>query len=136
LFPPAHTEGTVNMKSGTTKSVIIIDADPAYRALLKKILKNLDCNVVGESSGGQEAVHLYQRKKSDIVLLDIMLPNKFGLDVLKKIINLEPNQVVIMMTSESDQQTVQSCIAAGAKGYVLKTDSANSIRDRIGRFFI
>ena len=124
------------MKAGISKSVIIIDADPASRALLNKILKSLDCYVVGESSGGSDAISLYERKKPDIVLLDILLPQKYGLEVLKKIRQEKPHQVVIMLTAESDQETVQSCIAAGATGYILKTDSANEIRDRIGKFII
>jgi len=124
------------MKAGITKSVMIVEEDPSYRALLRKILRSLNCNVVGEASGGDEAVSLYERKKPDVVLLDILLPQKYGLEVLKKIRQQAPSQVVIMLTAESDQETVQSCIADGATGYILKTDSANEIRDRIRKFFI
>ena len=122
------------MKAGITKSVMIVEEDPGYRALLRKILKSLDCYVVGESSGGQEAIDLYERKKPDVVLLDIQLPQKYGLEVLKKIISQQPTQIVIIMTAQADQETVMSCLSAGAKGYVLKTDSANAILDRIRKF--
>jgi DNA-binding NarL/FixJ family response regulator len=122
------------MKAGITKSVIIVEENRAYRLLLNKILRSLDCFVVGESSGGEEAISLYERKKPDVVLLDILLPQKYGLEVLKKIRQQDPYQVVIMLTTESDQETVQSCITAGATGYILKTDSANEIRDRIKKF--
>ena len=122
------------MKAGVTKTVMIVEGDPEYRTLLNKILKNLDCYIIGESSGGEEAINLYERKKPDIVILDIFLPQKHGLEVLKKIKNQEPGQVIIMLTSVSDQQTVKECILAGASGYILKTDSANVIRDRIDKF--
>ena len=122
------------MKPGNVKSVMIVEEDPGYRMLLNKILKNLDCYVSGESNGGDEAVSMYDRKRPDIVLLDILLPQKYGLEILKKIRQLDPSQIVIMLTAESDQETVQSCITAGATGYILKTDSANEIRDRIGKF--
>ena len=122
------------MKSGGTKSVIIVEETPEYRALLKKILKSLDCYIVGESSGGDDAISLYERKKPDIVLLDILLPQKRGLDILKMIRKKVPTQVVIVLTAEADEDTVQSCIAAGALGYILKTDSANDIKDRIAKF--
>jgi DNA-binding NarL/FixJ family response regulator len=122
------------MKSGISKSVLIVEADPASRALLRKILKNLDCVVVGESSGGQEALDLFERKNPDIVLLDIQSPQKHGLETLKEIIKRKPSQIVIILTAESDQETVLSCVSAGAKGYVLKTDSANAILDRIKKF--
>jgi len=122
------------MKAGITKSVMIVEEDPGYRALLRKILKSLDCYVVGESSGGQEAIDLYERKKPDVVLLDIQLPQKHGLEVLKKIISQQPTQIVIIMTAQADQETVMSCLSAGAKGYVLKTGSANAILDRIRKF--
>lgn len=122
------------MKSGTAKSVLIIEENDAYRALLRKILNNLNCYVVGESSGGSDALKIFERKKPGVVLLDIILPQKYGLEILKKIIEREPTQVVIMMTSESEQGIVQSCISAGARGYILKTGSANEIRDRISKF--
>ena len=124
------------MKSGNIKSLIIVEENPEYRTLLKKILKNLDCYIVGESSGGEDAISLFERKKPDIVLLDILLPQKHGLDILKMIIKKEPTQVVIMLTTESDEDTVQSCIDAGALGYILKTDSANDIKKRIEKFFL
>ena len=79
------------MKAGIAKSVMIVEEDPSYRILLRKILRNLNCNVVGESSGGDEAISLYERKKPDIVLLDILLPQKYGLEVLKKIRQLKPH---------------------------------------------
>jgi DNA-binding NarL/FixJ family response regulator len=122
------------MKAGNAKSVMIVEEDLGSRALLRKILKSLDCFVVGESSGGQEAIDLFERKKPDIVLLDIQLPDKYGLEVLKTIIRLEPSQIVIILTAESDQETVMSCLSAGAKGFILKTDSANAIQDRIKKF--
>ena len=122
------------MKAAITKSAIIVEENREYRLLLNKILRSLDCYVAGESSGGDEAISLYERKKPDVVLLDILLPQKYGLEVLKKIRLQDPDQIVIMLTAESDQETVQSCIAAGATGYILKTDSANEIRDRIKKF--
>ncbi|MFH1068087.1 MAG: response regulator [Candidatus Glassbacteria bacterium] len=122
------------MKYGNVKSVLIVEDDLAYRTLLRKILKNLNCYIVGEVSGGAEALSLFERKTPDIVLLDIILPQKYGLELLKKIIEQKPEQVVIMMTAESEQSIVQSCISAGASGYILKTDSANAIRDRISKF--
>jgi len=122
------------MKYGNVKSVLIVEDDLAYRTLLRKILKNLNCYIVGEVSGGAEALSLFERKTPDIVLLDIILPQKYGLELLKKIIEQKPEQVVIMMTVVSEQSIVQSCISAGASGYILKTDSANAIRDRISKF--
>ncbi len=122
------------MRAGNAKSVLIVENDPAFRTLLNKILKSLDCYVLGESSGGQEAVDLYERKRPDIVLLSIQQPDMQGLDVLTKMITLQPSQIVIILTAESDQETVMRCLAAGAKGYVLKSDSANAIQDRIKKF--
>ncbi|MCE5270719.1 response regulator transcription factor [bacterium] len=122
------------MKAGNAKSVMIVEKDPASRALLNKILKSLDCYVVGESSGGQDALDLYEKRNPDIVLLDIQQPGKQGLEILKEIIKQNPSQIVIILTAESDQDTVLSCVAAGAKGYVLKSDSANAIQDRIKKF--
>ena len=116
------------------KKVIIIEEDPAYRVLLQKILKSFKCDVVGEESGGQEAIDLFERKQPDIVLLNIRIPLEHGLEVLKNLKKLNPHVAVIMITTVTDENTVKKCIEAGADGYILKSDTEVEIHNRLRKF--
>jgi len=122
------------MREKRAKSVIIIDEHSSYRMLVQKMLKRLNCNVVGEAYGGQEAIDLCERKKPDIVLLNIRIPLEHGLGVLKEIKRLNPNVVVIMITTVTEEETIKRCFAAGAAGYILKSDTANEIQNRLKKF--
>ena len=122
------------MRERRAKKVIIVDEDPSYRMLLQKILKSLNCDVVGEASGGQEAIDLCERKKPDIVLLNIRMPLEHGLEVLKELKKLNPYVVVIMITTVTEEETIKRCIEAGAAGYILKSGTANEIQNRLKKF--
>jgi len=116
------------------KKVIIVDEDPSYRMLLQKILKSLNCDVVGEASGGQEAIDICERKKPDIVLLNIRRPLENGLEVLKKLKKLNPYVVVIMITTVGEEETIKRCIESGAATYILKSGTPNEIQNRLKKF--
>jgi DNA-binding NarL/FixJ family response regulator len=122
------------VREGRAKKVIIIEEDSSYRMLLQKILKRLNCDVIGEVSGGQDAIDFCERKKPDIVLLNIRIPLEHGLDVLKEIKRLNPNMVVLMITTVTEEETIKKCIVAGATGYILKSGTANEIQNRLEGF--
>jgi len=103
------------MRERRTKKVIFVEKDSSYRMLLQKILKSLNCNVVGEASGGQDAIDYCERKKPDIVLLNIRIPLKHGLDVLKLLKKFNPCVVVIMITTVTEEETIKRCIAASSE---------------------
>ncbi len=124
------------MKARIANRVLIVEDNPKFRRLLIKILDNLNCVIVGETVVGEEAVRLFERNEPDVILLDIKMPQKDGLEILKKIRGRKPGQIVIMVTEIADQDIVQSCVLAGATGYILKTASANEIRDRIKKFIL
>ena len=122
------------MQEASARKVMIIDEDPKYRMLLQHILQDLNCNVVGVESGGDEAIDLFERKNPDIVLLNITTPLEIGLEVLKEMKNIKPYVVVIMITSVTGEETVKRCIEAGADGYILKGDKDTVVRNRLANF--
>lgn len=119
------------MHENPTRKVMIIEEDPNYRALLQHILKGLNCMVVGVESGGDEAIDLFERKRPDVVLLNITMPLELGLEVLKELKKIESNVKVIIITKVSEVDTVKRCIEAGADGYILKGSKDAEIRHRL-----
>ncbi len=114
-------------------SVMIIDDSDAIRMVLKDILAIGRHNMVAETSNGIEAINEYIKKKPDIVLLDMAMPKKDGLTVLKEIIGFNPKAKVIMISASDNQDTVKECMKAGALAYILKPFNFQDVIDMINK---
>jgi len=102
-------------------SVIIADDHQMFIDGIKVLLeKDHNISIVGESLNGQLLLDLLQRKKTDIVLVDINMPKMDGLDVTKIIRKKYPHLKVIILTMYNTKQYITSMLAAGASGYILK----------------
>ncbi|MHB8601825.1 MAG: response regulator [Nitrosotalea sp.] len=100
--------------------VMIIDDSDAIRMVLKDILVIGQHDLVSELPSGIDALDEYIKSKPDIVLLDMAMPKKDGLAVLKEIIAYNPKAKIIMISASDNQETVRGCIDAGASAYILK----------------
>jgi len=100
--------------------VLLADDEGHIRLMLKTVLKTAGYEIVAEAANGQEAVDLFHATKPDLVLLDLNMPIKTGIEALQEITLSSPETCVIMLTSVSDMQTVQACLDSGAAHYVRK----------------
>ena len=109
--------------------VVIIDDHAVVRMGLKYVLgvKKNEFALVGDWPGGEGAVDFVCKTSPDVVLLDIRMPDKDGLVVLKEILAVRPNQKVIMLTTSDADNDVYTALTAGAKGYLLKDRDATEI---------
>ena len=114
-------------------SVMIIDDSDAIRMVLKDILVIGKHNLVAELPSGINALDGYIKSKPDIVLLDMAMPKKDGLAVLKEIMAYNPKAKVIMISASDNQETVKGCINAGASAYILKPFNFQEVLDVIVR---
>lgn len=103
-----------------TIKVLIVDDEAHIRLLMKTVLQDSGAEVVGEASNGQEAVAAFNEAKPNLVLMDINMPVMDGISALEKIVEIDPDALVIMLTSLSNMESVQKCIEAGAGGYIRK----------------
>jgi len=101
-------------------SILIADDSPAIRLVLKDILELGKHSVTGEAADGQEAVEKYSALKPELLLLDLAMPKKDGLTVLKEIIESNPDAKIILITATDDQKIINQCLVAGAKAYISK----------------
>jgi DNA-binding NarL/FixJ family response regulator len=76
--------------------------------------------LVGEGSNGEEAVALCEELRPDVVIMDIRMPGKSGIETCREILSRWPQTNVIMLTSYADDNLIDDAIQAGATGYVLK----------------
>ena len=108
--------------------VFIADDHVLVREGLKKILREeIDITVVGEARTAAEVQERVGKSKCDILVLDLSLPDKSGLDVLKDVKTLYPKtRVLILSTYPADRFAVR-CLKAGADGYLCKDSAAEDL---------
>ena len=107
--------------------VMIADDSKAIRILLKDMILNGKHELVAEAADGAEAVEKFVDLKPDVLLLDLVLPDKDGLTVLKEIKETNPNAKIIMITVLDNKQMIQDCISAGAQAYITKPFTADDV---------
>ncbi|MDD2776057.1 MAG: response regulator transcription factor [Gallionella sp.] len=111
--------------------VLIADDEEHIRSLLHLIFTALGAEVVGEASDGEQAISLYKQHRPDMVMLDINMPKLDGVHVLKQIMQINPQTLVIMLTSLNAITVVRECIDLGARNYILKNTTATELHQAI-----
>jgi len=114
------------------KRIIIVDDHEIVRLGLKSLLDQYpQYEVVSEAKNAKEALAQVETHKPDIVLMDIRLPGKSGIDACEEIKQNFPEVKVIMLTSYAEDEMLFSAIKAGASGYVLKQIDSSGLAKSI-----
>ena len=101
--------------------ILIADDHALLRAGLHTLLSGLpDMEVAGEAGSGEEAIKMVKAGEWDVVLLDISMPEKSGVDTLTEIKRHRPQLPVVMLSMHPESQYAVSLLRAGASGYVSK----------------
>lgn len=114
--------------------VMLVDDNEIVRRGLIEALEHVDdFAVVGQTGEGEEALGLAERLQPDVILLDVLMPGKSGIEVCREITTALPDAKVLMLTAFSDRNTMDDALAAGATGYLPKLWSRdhllNTLRD-------
>ncbi len=111
--------------------LLLVD-DAAYmRRLVGIMAKKGGHEIVGEAETGAEAIERYKELKPDLVVLDILMPDGSGLEVLKQLKEINPEVRVIMCTASEQSIHVDEALRSGAKGYVVKPFSQADLLEKI-----
>lgn len=113
-------------------NVLIVDDHDMLREGLASFLRAFhDLKMVGEASGGSEAIRLCRELKPDVVLIDLIMPEVDGVTAIQIIHQEIPEIHIIALSSFNDDSLVKGAIRAGATGYLLKNVSANRLAEAI-----
>lgn len=115
------------------QKVLIVDDSPIVGMKLSNLLTELGFEVVASAKTGVQAVALYEELAPDLVTMDITMPDMDGIEATKRILALNPNALIIMITSHGQEEMVMNAIEAGAKGYVLKPFHKDKLAEQIGQ---
>jgi DNA-binding NarL/FixJ family response regulator len=108
--------------------ILIADDHEVARQGIRVLLESHPgWEVCAEAKDGREAVELASNSKPDIVLLDIGMPNLNGLDAARQILAMSPAIRILILTMHDAEQVVREVLAAGARGFVLKSDAARDL---------
>jgi DNA-binding NarL/FixJ family response regulator len=101
--------------------VLVAEDHPVYRDGLRAILAaSPDVELVGEAHDGDDAVRLAGELRPDVVLMDIQLPGRNGVEATRAICGTTPGTAVMVLTMFDDDESVFGAMQAGARGYLLK----------------
>ena len=123
-------------------NILIVDDHLIVIEGIKRIINDsADMNVVAEASSGMEALELVWKNKYDLILLDISMPGRNGLQTLKQIKKHDKNVPVLMLSMHSEGQYAMRSMKAGASGYMTKETASSQLVKAIrkisdGRKFI
>jgi DNA-binding NarL/FixJ family response regulator len=114
--------------------VLIVDDHAVFRAGLKLLIDAEDgLETAGEAGTARDAIFQARSTKPDVILLDIVMPDQTGLEVVPQLLHERPETKILILSMQDDPQYVRQAFSVGASGYILKeaadTEVVGAIRD-------
>ena len=101
--------------------VLIVDDHAVFRAGLRMLIDaEDDLEAVGEAGNARDAVFQARSRKPDVILMDVVMPDQSGIEVLPTLLHERPETKVLILSMQDDPQYVRQAFANGASGYILK----------------
>lgn len=123
-------------------NIVVVDDHQMMRQGLCALIKEQpDFQVLGDAGNGEEGLKLVESLHPDVIVLDMAMPGLNGVEVARRVVQKSPKCAIVILSMYAAEGYVREAIAAGAKAYVLKQDSAEelvrAIREAIaGRHYI
>jgi two-component system, chemotaxis family, chemotaxis protein CheY len=103
-----------------TGTILLVDDEAHIRKYVGLILRQLGATKILEAPNGEQAIATFEREHPDLVLLDVNMPVMDGMETLKRLMTIDPDCVVVMLTSLTNRQNVEAALALGAANYIRK----------------
>ncbi len=115
------------------KTILLIDDHVVVRQGLKSLLQQWGYTVVAEGGSGEEAILLWQKHQPNLAIIDLDMAGIGGLEALNRILLRDKNAKILIYSMHEDSIYATRAIQAGAKGYVIKTDDAQTLLDAVSK---
>jgi two-component system response regulator NreC len=117
-----------------TIRVVLVDDHAVVRSGLRHVLDSAEgIEVVGEAGDAQHAIFEARAKKPDVILMDVVMPGRSGIETIPDVLKDVPDAKVLILSMQDDPHYVREAFAAGASGYILKeaadTDLITAVRE-------
>lgn len=114
--------------------ILLVDDIAAMRGILKKSLRSYGYENFIEASNGEVALEKFKLQKFHMAMLDINMPVKNGMELLKDIREIDPNVFTVMVSADSSAEYIKAALAMGVNGFVVKPYSSAKIGGIIKNF--
>jgi len=114
-------------KTDSVRVVLVDDHDLLRRGMKTMLESEDDIEVVGQASDGTQAMKIVEDTLPDVVLIDVIMPNKDGIETTRDIKDAFPRVQVIVLSGHDEQQFLFDAVKAGASGYLLKTSELEDV---------
>jgi DNA-binding NarL/FixJ family response regulator len=125
-------EATGEAATSDKLKVLIVDDHALFRRGLQMVLRQEpDIEVAGEAEDGLDAVEKAQELMPDVVLMDVRMPKRSGIEATREIRDLLPHVKILMLTISDEEADLYDAIKAGASGYLLKEISIDEVAEAV-----
>lgn len=100
--------------------IMIVDDAVFMRTMIRRILEGAGYSQILEASDGEQALHMYRESEPDLVLLDITMPGKSGIEVLEDILNYDKQARVVMCSAIGQDEMIWKALDLGARDFIVK----------------
>jgi len=115
------------MEGKMAGKILIVDDAAFMRMMIKDTLKKNGYDDLIEAADGEIAVQSFKAENPDLVIMDITMPNKNGLEALKEIKEIDPNAKIVMCSAMGQESMVVEAIRNGAKDFIVKPFKAERV---------
>ena len=123
------------MSKNEKKKVLIVDDSQFTRNMLKNIISKIEqIEVIGEASNGVEAIYLYKKLNPDLITMDLVMPEKGGIEATEEILKINSKALIIGVSALGQEALVLEALKKGAKEFIqkpFKTEQILEIMDHI-----
>ena len=117
------------------ESVLLVEDEPHIRLMFRKVFELMWVPVIREAKNGLEACQEYGREPTDVVMMDINMPEMNGLDAMERILKADPDAIVVMLTSLSARNAVDTSLKAGATYFIRKDTPIQEMQSTLTEVF-
>jgi len=100
--------------------VLIVDDALFMRNMLRNIFSESGFDIVGEAQNGNEAIEMYRQLRPDLVTMDIVMPEKNGIEALKEIMSADSSARIIICSALGQESLIMEALEAGARDFIVK----------------
>jgi DNA-binding NarL/FixJ family response regulator len=113
---------------GATLRILVADDHEIVRAGLRALLEQgTGWSVCAEATNGREAVEIAAQLHPEVVIMDLAMPELNGLEATRRILQQTPRTAVLILSARDSEELVREVLAAGARGFILKSDAAKDL---------
>ena len=117
------------------KKIMLVDDAAFMRMMIKNMLTQGGYTEIIEAKNGVEAVDMYKSEKPDLVIMDITMPEKDGIEALRDIKGYDANSNVVMCSALGQEKLVLDALKSGAADFIVKPFKPDRIMETVAKFF-